>query len=156
MSTSSLPSSTFSGSKLSNGNFGILKTNTNGAMSSDEENAEFKSKLHSTLSCSDGESCESDANENNSRESDTEMRLMIEALEKKKDEKYYNKSFSQNKLREIERNNTLLMNKILSNNVRKNQYPAVNVPQIKMTSNTINKKKKQLEIDRNNLVSTDE
>ncbi|KAK9739476.1 Hemingway/CFA97 [Popillia japonica] len=71
----------------------------------------------------------------------------------KRDVRNFNKSFTEKKIREIERSNTLLMNKILLNNVRKTRYPLVDTsPVIKSTSNTVNRKRRQQEIDRNNLL----
>ncbi|XP_022901433.1 uncharacterized protein [Onthophagus taurus] len=62
-----------------------------------------------------------------------------------------NKSFSSYQVREIERNNCMLMNRIVSQNNRKSQFPITdNKPMA--SSSFINRKKKQREIDHNNLI----
>lgn len=126
--------------------------------SEDEDNTDdFQKKLRNILSCSDIDgNSETDPIDDKERTQpqDTEIQLIIEALEKtsEKNGKYYNKTFPDYKLREIERNNTLLMNKILSNSTRKNMYPDVKLAPIKVTSNSINRRRKQQEIDHHNLV----
>lgn len=159
MSTSSL-TSTVSAKLVKN--LIISKTNSHdcdgdGPLSSEEDNiGELNDNLQNISSYSDaGESYESDTNDGVADETNTQIQLIMGAFDKNKNEnvRYYNKTFSINKIREIERNNTILMNKICSNNVRINQYPVVNPRQIKVTSNSINRRRRQQEIDHNNLVS---
>lgn len=68
-----------------------------------------------------------------------------------------NRTFSDEKNREIERENSILMKKILANNQRKNHYAAtLGNYDNRITSNCLNMKRKQREIDYHNLVSFDE
>ncbi|GJQ77279.1 hypothetical protein Trydic_g20703 [Trypoxylus dichotomus] len=102
------------------------------------------------------ESCQCDltiTNETEDTHEDTiDIELPVEESRMRKNVKNYNKTFSENVIREIERTNNILMNKILSNSVRQSQYPAVNIPVIRNTSNSINRRRRQQEIDRNNLL----
>lgn len=63
-----------------------------------------------------------------------------------------NKTFSDDKLREIERRNAMLMDKIIKNNLRRNQYGCGPVT-IKETSAAINRRRQQEKINRENLVA---
>lgn len=62
-----------------------------------------------------------------------------------------NKTFSENKLREIERRNVILMDKLIKNSQRPNQYGSTPLPS-KTTSAAINRKRQQEKINRDNLV----
>lgn len=66
-----------------------------------------------------------------------------------------NKTFPEEKLRDIERKNAILMDKILANNKRRNQYKfpiKYNGPAI--SSAAINRKKNQIKINYENQAST--
>lgn len=62
-----------------------------------------------------------------------------------------NKTFSEEKLREIERRNAMLMDKLIRNSQRSNQYRTVPVP-TKVASAAINRRRQQEKINRDNLV----
>lgn len=63
------------------------------------------------------------------------------------------KTFSSDKMREIERNNGLLLKRIIANNHRPNQFN-VNVKPVKVSHASVNRKKRQDQINHDNLVST--
>ncbi|KAK5643434.1 hypothetical protein RI129_007279 [Pyrocoelia pectoralis] len=65
--------------------------------------------------------------------------------------KLQNKTFSSEQTREIERRNGILMNKILAHNKRESRYGPTPVKQ-KLSSSALNRKRKDTEISRNNLV----
>ncbi|XP_044753600.1 uncharacterized protein LOC123313008 [Coccinella septempunctata] len=62
-----------------------------------------------------------------------------------------NKTFSDNRLRDIERDNSILMSKILSKSKRPKQYKIYQQPQIK-SSFDINRKKAQTKIEYENKI----
>lgn len=62
-----------------------------------------------------------------------------------------NKTFSEEKLREIERRNAMLMDKLIRNSQRPNQYKSVSIP-TKVASAAINRRREQEKINRDNLV----
>lgn len=62
------------------------------------------------------------------------------------------KTFSSDKMREIERNNGLLLKRIIANNHRPNQFN-VNVKPVKVSHASVNRKKRQDQINHDNLVS---
>lgn len=64
-----------------------------------------------------------------------------------------NKTFSGDRLREIERKNAILIDKILANSRRPSQYRSTPVPSTKVSSAEINRRKQQAKIDRDNMVS---
>lgn len=142
--------------------------NNDKSCKSDEEASKLKTTLHDSLSYSeeefdvddnDEDSCacsghHHDDDSEHTYHDNSHIELSTDEPNKhKRDVRNFNKSFTEKKIREIERSNTLLMNKILLNNVRKTRYPLVDTsPVIKSTSNTVNRKRRQQEIDRNNLV----
>lgn len=85
-------------------------------------------------------------------DSDADMGLLSEALEKTS-MKRQNKTFSDHKIREIEHGNSVLMKKLVSNCNRRSQYTPTPPINTKLASSAINRKKKQTQIDRDNLVS---
>lgn len=64
-----------------------------------------------------------------------------------------NKTFSSEKIREIERRNAMLVDKILYHNRRPNQYKTTAVYVPKITSSEINRRRHQEKISRENEVS---
>lgn len=62
-----------------------------------------------------------------------------------------NKTFSEEKLRDIERRNAILMEKLIKNSQRPNQYKCVPIPN-KVASAAINRRRQQEKINRDNLV----
>lgn len=65
-----------------------------------------------------------------------------------------NKTFSDTQLREIERDNGILLGKIMQNNKRQNQYTKPpKGPVSKITSSALNRRREQKKIDCENLVS---
>lgn len=63
------------------------------------------------------------------------------------------KTFSGDKMREIERNNGILLKRIIANNHRPNQFNA-DVKPVKVSHASVNRKKRQDQINHDNLVST--
>lgn len=63
------------------------------------------------------------------------------------------KTFSSDKMREIERNNGILLKRIIANNHRSNKFN-VNVKPVKVSHASVNRKKRQDQINHDNLVST--
>lgn len=87
-------------------------------------------------------------------DADSDMKLILEALQKdEKAKRSANKTFSEDKLRDIERRNSLLMGKILAHSRRPSQYSAIAQNNQKVSSATINRKNAQKRIDHDNLVS---
>lgn len=80
---------------------------------------------------------------------DSDMQSVLDQLEVR--EAKPNKTFSGDKLREIERRNAMLMNKLIKNSQRRNQYGCATYPS-KETSAAINRRRQQEKINRDNLV----
>lgn len=86
-----------------------------------------------------------------SDEEDVEqMQGMLEELESR--ETKQDKTFSEERLRDIERRNAILMDKILRHSRRQNQYKSTAVPN-KVASAAINRRRQQEKINRDNLVA---
>lgn len=64
-----------------------------------------------------------------------------------------NKTFSSEKLREIDRNNAILMKKIVSHNHRQSQYGISSPSKQPQTSAAINRRRQQKKIERENMVN---
>lgn len=81
-----------------------------------------------------------------------DFRTFLELLRQK--EKQPNKTFTEDKLRDIQRTNVILMNKILKYSDRPNQYRTASNTRNsnKMTSTAINRRKQQQKINHDNLV----
>lgn len=80
---------------------------------------------------------------------DSDMQSVLDQLEVR--EVKPNKTFSGDKLREIERRNAILMNKLIKNSQRRNQYGCASISS-KETSAAINRRRQQEKINRDNLV----
>ncbi|KAB0799345.1 hypothetical protein PPYR_07225 [Photinus pyralis] len=74
-----------------------------------------------------------------------------DALKKSCGPKIQNKTFSMEQTREIERRNDILMKKILAHSKRESRY-GPNPVYKKLSSSALNRKKKDMEISRNNLM----
>lgn len=87
-------------------------------------------------------------------DNDPDMNLILNALEKSANNfgiKRQNKTFSDDKIRDIERTNSILMKRILSHSRRANMFTPA--PKNKMVSSSaLNRKKQQRQIDHDNLV----
>ncbi|KAF2902392.1 hypothetical protein ILUMI_03789 [Ignelater luminosus] len=85
---------------------------------------------------------------------DPDMNLILNALEKSVNNfgiKRQNKTFSDDKIRDIERTNSILMKRILSHSKRANMFtPAPRNK--KISSSALNRKKQQRQIDHDNLI----
>lgn len=92
---------------------------------------------------------DSEKNSNTAYEEDEDLQNILAEMEGT--DVNLNKTFPEHKLREIERRNAILMTKLIKNNHRPNQYGCVNVPS-KVASATINRRRQQEKINRDNLV----
>lgn len=101
------------------------------------------------------EDYESETFEEDTREDDSYEEMSLSTLERLRDSRkirtYPNKTFTSAQIREIERENAILMNKILTYN-RKPSKPKVTLPRYQINSAAINRRKNQKKIDRENQV----
>ncbi|KAK4886801.1 hypothetical protein RN001_003072 [Aquatica leii] len=82
------------------------------------------------------------------------MNIVMEALEKSSRNlvaRPQNKTFTSDKIRDIERKNSILMKKILAHSQRSNRFAAA-PPTQKISSSALNRKKKDREISQDNLI----
>lgn len=101
---------------------------------------------------SDKTSNRQDDSETVSDEDDSESEDLQRALAGMEEQRVTtNKTFSEEKLREIERRNAMLMDKLIRNSQRSNQYRSVPIP-TKVASAAINRRRQQEKINRDNLV----
>ncbi|KAJ8945914.1 hypothetical protein NQ318_002921 [Aromia moschata] len=126
------------------------------AVTSDHEESEQEDSKNSENEVKndnyDSESFEEDDDDDIN---DLERNFIVESLRMSELKKPLpNKTFSTYELRDIERNNEILMSKILSNNKRANQYKVA--PRAtnhnKISSSAINRRKNQDKIDRDNQI----
>lgn len=80
----------------------------------------------------------------------SDLQSILDKMEAK--EVQSNKTFPEDKLREIERRNAILMNKLIKSSQRPNQYGCTTIP-TKLTSAAINRRRQQEKINRDNLVT---
>lgn len=129
--------------------------NTDNESSKETENLEENdniidktlTELLSATESSDSSACEDFVED----DFESDIQLLLDKLEEKP--KPNNKTFSEEQLREIERRNSILMDKILKNNRRPNQYGS-SIPNVnKVTSAEINRRRRQTQIDRENTAS---
>ncbi|KAL1506830.1 hypothetical protein ABEB36_006120 [Hypothenemus hampei] len=80
----------------------------------------------------------------------SQSKVDVEKLNLRRQSFQQNKTFSMEKIREIERKNAMLVDRILYHNGRPNQYKISNVYKPKVTSSEINRRRHQEKIIREN------
>lgn len=129
------------------------KNRMNAARSAHDVNKNFAKNLNENEEEESGEGSQySNDSFDLDCESDSDIELMLKSLIAKSTTSKTNKSFSNDKLRDIERRNAILMNKILSHSKRPNQYVPKTAQTNKVSSAEINRKKQQQKIDYENMV----
>lgn len=104
-------------------------------------------ELFEAVSSSSGE--EEDDDDDEEEQDFFDLQNVLSRMEEK--DMKTNKTFSDDKLREIERRNAILMDKLIKNSQRPNQYGTTPVPS-KVASAAINRRRQQEKINRDNLV----
>lgn len=129
------------------------------------ETDKFIKHLHNIINNGDYESSSSsdeDYQENNEKklnnmDDDKQMQKIIDILQReeivKEKNGRKNKTFSSEKLRDIDRTNTILMKKIISNSRRPSQYTVMESNRQLQNSAAINRRRQQKKIDQDNMVS---
>lgn len=120
----------------------------------------FIEHLHSIISSGDYESSgsedefKSDNKNYDEIDEDGHMQSIIDLLQSGKDSTVKkNKTFSNEKLRDIDRTNNILMRKIVSNNRRRSQYAPTVSKTLPQNSAAINRRRQQRVIDQENMVN---
>lgn len=120
---------------------------------------DFLEKVKSILNVNDNTDSSSSEDESKTDdygnfENEPDMQLVIEMLQRgNESNSKRNKTFTEDRLREIDRKNSILMKKIISNNRRPSQYNLSSTENKHTTSAAINRKRQQRKIDHENLVS---
>lgn len=136
------------------------------SLESVNETDKFIQHLHNIINNGDYESSSSDDDEQyqhnneklyNNIGDDKQMQKIMDILQgsnnsnEKNGKK--NKTFSSEKLRDIDRTNSILMKKIISNSRRPSQYSFIDSNRQSQTSAAINRRRQQKKIDQDNMVS---